>query len=118
MHEPPPTLCGSIHLCFPNESTKQTALEACGEHAWKLKDDDRPLCATSTMISVGEFCKFAATVPEDQRKQTKVTFIPATKEIAAFLEYFNVNNLQLLHARCEQMLVSSSASANGARASC
>ncbi|MFN2527900.1 MAG: hypothetical protein ABR584_04190 [Candidatus Baltobacteraceae bacterium] len=118
MHEPSAHLSGSIHLCFPNQRTKQIALEACADHVWKLQDDDRPLCATSTVISVREICKFASAVPKDQRKQTKVTFIPVTNEITEFLDYFNVNNLELLHSRCEQMTLSSNATVSGVPASC
>ncbi|MDP9017919.1 MAG: hypothetical protein M3N19_06345 [Candidatus Eremiobacteraeota bacterium] len=98
------SVTGSIHLCFKNEELMRLALDVARPHTWQ-RAADRPLCLTSSTIDLATICRFSGAMKQELRAQIKVTFIPdmATGERVEFLDYFNVNNLDLLHARCEQM---------------
>lgn len=101
LKQPLTQVSGSIHLCFPDERTKSAALEACASHEWTLEDERRPLCVTSPSIRLDCICRLASALSYETRRATKATFIPAPTDVTAFLDYFNVNNLEELHARCE-----------------
>ena len=99
----PADVVGSIHLCFQDVRTRDMTVTASGHDGWK-SERGRPLCLSSTHIALAEICRFAAALSREQRDATAVTFIPVTNALADFLSYFNVNTVELLHVRCEQML--------------
>ncbi|MDQ6929246.1 MAG: hypothetical protein M3126_01090 [Candidatus Eremiobacteraeota bacterium] len=99
--QPLTQVSGSIHLCFPDERTKSVAMSACEDHEWTLEDERRPLCMTAASIPLDCICRIACALPRESRRATKATFIPAPTDVTAFIDYFNVNKLEELYARCE-----------------
>ena len=99
----PGELVGSIHLCFPDVPARDMAVAASGHADWKA-EQGRPLCLSSTQIALAEIWRLTGGLSPEQRAATAVTFIPATNALGDFLAYFNVNTVELLHVRCEQML--------------